>query len=104
MNCSSQCDSALCFIHAGVNRQEGLEIMQRLCGLSTVITAMNVMSEQFSFISVKTTLQLTHISFTHKEITDEQRSGAAERTSDDTFSTDPGPFKRKGQHGGPMNV
>lgn len=42
MNCSSQCDSALCFIHAGVNRQEGLEIMQRLCGLSTVRTAMNV--------------------------------------------------------------
>lgn len=27
-----------------------------------------------------------------------------ERTSDDTFSTDPGPFKRKGQHGGLMNV
>lgn len=42
MNCSSQCDSALCFIHAGVNRQEGLEILQRLCGLSKVRTAMNV--------------------------------------------------------------
>lgn len=53
MNCSSQCDSALCFIHAGVNRQEGLEIMQRLCGLGTVITAINVMSEQFSSKSVE---------------------------------------------------
>lgn len=42
MNCSSQCESALCFIHAGVNRQEGLEIMQRLCGLSTVRAATNV--------------------------------------------------------------
>lgn len=42
MNCSSQCDSALCFVHGGVNRQEGLEIMQRLCGLSTVRSAMNV--------------------------------------------------------------
>lgn len=42
MNCSSQCDSALCFVHAGVNRQEALEVMQRLCGLSTVRTATNV--------------------------------------------------------------
>lgn len=42
MNCSSQCDSAFCFVHPGVNRQEGLEIMQRLCGLSTVRTARNV--------------------------------------------------------------
>ncbi|XP_033472934.2 putative G-protein coupled receptor 156 [Epinephelus lanceolatus] len=36
LNCSSQCDSPLCFIHAGVNRQEGLDILQRLCSLSTV--------------------------------------------------------------------
>ncbi|XP_073329481.1 probable G-protein coupled receptor 156 [Pagrus major] len=36
LNCSSQCDSSLCFIHSGVNRQEGLDILQRLCGLSTV--------------------------------------------------------------------
>ncbi|XP_076603300.1 putative G-protein coupled receptor 156 [Chaetodon auriga] len=36
LNCSSQCDSPLCFIHSGVNRQEGLDILQRLCGLSTV--------------------------------------------------------------------
>ncbi|CAJ1079556.1 probable G-protein coupled receptor 156 isoform X1 [Xyrichtys novacula] len=36
LNCSSQCDSLLCFIHSGVNRQEGLDILQRLCGLSTV--------------------------------------------------------------------
>ncbi|KAM9347866.1 putative G-protein coupled receptor 156 [Symphorus nematophorus] len=36
LNCSSQCDSPLCFVHSGVNRQEGLNILQRLCGLSTV--------------------------------------------------------------------
>ncbi|XP_034549035.1 probable G-protein coupled receptor 156 isoform X2 [Notolabrus celidotus] len=36
LNCSSQCDSPLCFIHSGVNRREGLDILQRLCGLSTV--------------------------------------------------------------------
>ncbi|XP_067459851.1 probable G-protein coupled receptor 156 isoform X1 [Thunnus thynnus] len=35
-NCSSQCDSPLCFIHSGVNRQEGLNILQRLCSLSTM--------------------------------------------------------------------
>lgn len=64
MNCSSQCDSALCFIHAGVNRQEGLEIMQRLCGLSTVITtALNVMSEQFSWsCGSKSVESVPHIS------------------------------------------
>jgi len=38
LNCSSQCESPLCFIHAGVNRQEGHHILQRLCSLSTVIT------------------------------------------------------------------
>ncbi|XP_040914025.1 probable G-protein coupled receptor 156 isoform X1 [Toxotes jaculatrix] len=36
LNCSSHCDSPLCFIHSGVNRQEGLDILQRLCSLSTV--------------------------------------------------------------------
>ncbi|XP_070771325.1 probable G-protein coupled receptor 156 [Enoplosus armatus] len=36
LNCSSQCDPPLCFIHAGVNRQEGLDILQRLCSLSTM--------------------------------------------------------------------
>ncbi|XP_070694715.1 probable G-protein coupled receptor 156 [Pempheris klunzingeri] len=36
LNCSSQCDSPLCFIHSGVNRQEGLDILQRLCSLSTM--------------------------------------------------------------------
>uniref|UniRef100_A0A3Q3XD62 G-protein coupled receptors family 3 profile domain-containing protein n=1 Tax=Mola mola TaxID=94237 RepID=A0A3Q3XD62_MOLML len=40
LNCSSHCDSSLCFIHAGVNRQEGFDILQRLCGLSTVITSL----------------------------------------------------------------
>ncbi|XP_060909431.1 probable G-protein coupled receptor 156 [Labrus mixtus] len=35
LNCSSQCDSSLCFIHAGVSRQEGIDVLQRLCGLST---------------------------------------------------------------------
>ncbi|XP_037344213.2 probable G-protein coupled receptor 156 [Pungitius pungitius] len=34
LNCSSQCDSSLCFIHPGVNRQEGLHILQKLCTLS----------------------------------------------------------------------
>ncbi|KAK1902679.1 putative G-protein coupled receptor 156 [Dissostichus eleginoides] len=36
LNCSSQCDSPLCLIHPGVNRQEGIEILQRICGLSTM--------------------------------------------------------------------
>ncbi|XP_054471250.1 probable G-protein coupled receptor 156 [Anoplopoma fimbria] len=36
LNCSSQCDSPLCFIQLGVNRQEGLDILQRLCSLSTM--------------------------------------------------------------------
>ncbi|XP_040057356.2 putative G-protein coupled receptor 156 [Gasterosteus aculeatus] len=35
LNCSSQCDSPLCFIHSGVNRQDGLHILQRLCTLSS---------------------------------------------------------------------
>lgn len=38
LNCSSQCDSSLCFIQSGVSRKEGLDILQRLCGLSTVIS------------------------------------------------------------------
>lgn len=36
LNCSSHCDSPLCFIHSGVNRQQGLDILQRLCSLSMV--------------------------------------------------------------------
>ncbi|XP_059199112.1 probable G-protein coupled receptor 156 [Centropristis striata] len=36
LNCSSQCDSPLCFIQSGVSRQEGLDILQRLCSLSTM--------------------------------------------------------------------
>ncbi|XP_023271712.1 probable G-protein coupled receptor 156 [Seriola lalandi dorsalis] len=36
LNCSSHCDSPLCFIHSGVDRQEGLDILQRLCFLSTM--------------------------------------------------------------------
>nr|XP_019945215.1 PREDICTED: probable G-protein coupled receptor 156 [Paralichthys olivaceus] len=36
LNCSSRCDSPLCFIHTEVNRQEGLDILQRLCSLSTL--------------------------------------------------------------------
>ncbi|KAM9341939.1 uncharacterized protein gpr156 [Pholidichthys leucotaenia] len=35
VNCSSQCHYPQCFIQSGVSRQEGLEILQRLCGLST---------------------------------------------------------------------
>ncbi|XP_034740509.1 probable G-protein coupled receptor 156 [Etheostoma cragini] len=36
LNCTSQCDSPLCFIHSGVYRREGLDILQRLCSLSTM--------------------------------------------------------------------
>ncbi|KAJ8013172.1 hypothetical protein DPEC_G00050520 [Dallia pectoralis] len=36
LNCSSHCDSRLCLIHPGVNTQEGLEILQRLCTLVTM--------------------------------------------------------------------
>ncbi|XP_047193053.1 probable G-protein coupled receptor 156 [Scophthalmus maximus] len=36
LNCSSHCDSPLCLIHSGVDRQEGLDILQRLCSLSTL--------------------------------------------------------------------
>ncbi|XP_037646475.1 probable G-protein coupled receptor 156 isoform X2 [Sebastes umbrosus] len=36
LNCSSQCDSPLCFIQPGVHRQDGLDILQRLCSLSTM--------------------------------------------------------------------
>ncbi|CAN9497660.1 unnamed protein product [Ophioblennius macclurei] len=36
LNCSSQCDSPLCVIQSGVNTQEGLNILQRLCSLSTM--------------------------------------------------------------------
>ncbi|XP_040924747.1 probable G-protein coupled receptor 156 [Betta splendens] len=36
LNCSSHCDSSLCFIHPGVNRQQGLDILQRLCSVSTM--------------------------------------------------------------------
>ncbi|XP_040004426.1 probable G-protein coupled receptor 156 isoform X2 [Xiphias gladius] len=36
LNCSSHCSSPLCFIHSGVNRQEGLDILQKLCSLSKV--------------------------------------------------------------------
>ncbi|KAM8856107.1 putative G-protein coupled receptor 156 isoform 1-T1 [Spinachia spinachia] len=34
LNCSSQCDSPLCFIHSGLDRREGLVVLQRLCTLS----------------------------------------------------------------------
>ncbi|XP_018533788.1 LOW QUALITY PROTEIN: probable G-protein coupled receptor 156 [Lates calcarifer] len=37
LNCSSHCDSPLCFIHSGINRQEGLHLLQRLCSLSTMV-------------------------------------------------------------------
>ncbi|KAL0963419.1 hypothetical protein UPYG_G00306190 [Umbra pygmaea] len=35
LNCSSHCDSRRCLIQHGVNKQAGLEILQRLCSLST---------------------------------------------------------------------
>ncbi|KAM4558853.1 putative G-protein coupled receptor 156 isoform 1-T1 [Odontesthes bonariensis] len=34
LNCSSQCESPLCFIQSGVSRQEGLDVLQRLCTLN----------------------------------------------------------------------
>nr|XP_020464917.1 probable G-protein coupled receptor 156 isoform X2 [Monopterus albus] len=36
LNCSSHCKSPLCFIHSGVHRQEGLDILQRLCSLTVM--------------------------------------------------------------------
>ncbi|XP_041858662.1 probable G-protein coupled receptor 156 [Melanotaenia boesemani] len=36
LNCSSQCDSPLCFIQYGFSRQDGLDILQRLCSLNTL--------------------------------------------------------------------
>ncbi|XP_061580418.1 probable G-protein coupled receptor 156 [Cololabis saira] len=36
LNCSSQCDSARCLIEAGVGREDGLDVLQRLCSLSRV--------------------------------------------------------------------
>ncbi|KAA0715978.1 G-protein coupled receptor 156 [Triplophysa tibetana] len=35
LNCSSHCESSTCFIYSGVNNQQGLDILQRLCALST---------------------------------------------------------------------
>lgn len=36
LNCSSQCESPFCFIQSGVSRQDSLDVLQRLCSLSTV--------------------------------------------------------------------
>ncbi|XP_028292539.1 probable G-protein coupled receptor 156 isoform X1 [Gouania willdenowi] len=36
LNCSSECDSPLCFIQSGISRREGLEVLQRLCSLSAM--------------------------------------------------------------------
>ncbi|XP_037542430.1 probable G-protein coupled receptor 156 [Nematolebias whitei] len=36
LNCSSQCDSPLCFIQSGVSRQDGVEVLQKLCSLSSL--------------------------------------------------------------------
>ncbi|CAL8322402.1 unnamed protein product [Merluccius merluccius] len=35
LNCSSHCDSPLCLVHPGVNKQDALDILQKLCTLST---------------------------------------------------------------------
>ncbi|XP_068614430.1 probable G-protein coupled receptor 156 [Brachionichthys hirsutus] len=37
LNCSSWCDPSLCSIQSGIDRREGLDILQKLCGLSTVV-------------------------------------------------------------------
>lgn len=37
LNCSSVCDSPLCLIQAGLSRQEGQDILRRLCVLNSVI-------------------------------------------------------------------
>ncbi|GAA6094390.1 probable G-protein coupled receptor 156 isoform X1, partial [Tachysurus ichikawai] len=34
-NCSANCDSASCFIHPAINKQQSWDILLRLCSLST---------------------------------------------------------------------
>ncbi|KAF7215680.1 transcript variant X2 [Nothobranchius furzeri] len=34
LNCSSQCNSPLCFIQSGISSHDGLDILQRLCSLT----------------------------------------------------------------------
>ncbi|XP_016385479.1 probable G-protein coupled receptor 156 [Sinocyclocheilus rhinocerous] len=34
LNCSSHCESGVCFIYPGVNSQQGWDVLQRLCALS----------------------------------------------------------------------
>ncbi|KAK2905288.1 hypothetical protein Q8A67_007087 [Cirrhinus molitorella] len=34
LNCSSHCESGVCFIYPGVNNQQGWDVLQRLCALS----------------------------------------------------------------------
>uniref|UniRef100_A0A671SJQ0 Probable G-protein coupled receptor 156 n=1 Tax=Sinocyclocheilus anshuiensis TaxID=1608454 RepID=A0A671SJQ0_9TELE len=36
LNCSSHCESGVCFIYPGVNSQQGWDVLQRLCALSAV--------------------------------------------------------------------
>ncbi|XP_026231537.1 probable G-protein coupled receptor 156 isoform X1 [Anabas testudineus] len=50
LNCSSHCDSPLCFIHSGVNRREGLDVLQRLCSLSTTAVPKRPLSPVLSAV------------------------------------------------------
>ncbi len=36
LNCSSHCESGVCFIYPGVNIQQGWDVLQRLCALAAV--------------------------------------------------------------------
>ncbi|XP_037832166.1 probable G-protein coupled receptor 156 isoform X2 [Kryptolebias marmoratus] len=36
LNCSSQCEAPLCFIQPGVSRQDGVDILLKLCSLSSL--------------------------------------------------------------------
>uniref|UniRef100_A0A672TFQ7 G protein-coupled receptor 156 n=1 Tax=Sinocyclocheilus grahami TaxID=75366 RepID=A0A672TFQ7_SINGR len=36
LNCSSHCESGVCFIYPGVNIQQGWDVLQRLCALAVV--------------------------------------------------------------------
>ncbi|XP_057709321.1 probable G-protein coupled receptor 156 isoform X2 [Corythoichthys intestinalis] len=43
-NCSSRCDSPLCLSHSGVLRQDSMEVLHRLCGLTRIIRDIQLMA------------------------------------------------------------
>ncbi|KAK9969693.1 hypothetical protein ABG768_027845 [Culter alburnus] len=46
LNCSSHCESGVCFIYPGVNSQQGWDVLQRLCALS--VRGVGVQSQSLS--------------------------------------------------------